>query len=284
MGKEKSDQKLDEEKTNVEVGNNILTDTDETMQNEDSEGVEEVSKEDANKEEAPKEEEEKEEEPVEMVEIPKKRLEELEVAESKALEEVRRERASSINYRKRLEKQRDEFADFASVRVLKKLLNVQDDLKRILENGKDAIQKEHYEGIDLLRQRVEGIFDQEGVTLLKIKEGKTAYDPYRHEAILSQPMENMNPNIVLTQVSAGFVKGERVVRPAKVIISKKPPKPEEEKKTKEKKEEKGENIEENGESKKDQPIDTSEKSSENSSTEKIDENNSKELENEMKEK
>ncbi len=59
-----------------------------------------------------------------MVEISEKRLNELENAESIALENLKRERAESINYRKRLQKQRDEFAELASVRVLNKLLNV----------------------------------------------------------------------------------------------------------------------------------------------------------------
>ncbi|MHA2089664.1 MAG: nucleotide exchange factor GrpE [Candidatus Kariarchaeaceae archaeon] len=190
------------------------------------------SKDEPLKEELPvegeKQEEEKEPEPVEMVEIPKTRLEELETVEARALEEVKLERASAINYRKRLEKQRDEFAEVASVRVLKKVLNIKDDIQRILDNGKETIPKEHLEGIDLLRQRVDGIFDQENVTLIKIKEGKTAYDPYKHEAILTVPVEDKNPNIILTLVNAGFVKGDRVIRPAKVIISVRPPKPKEE--------------------------------------------------------
>ncbi|MHA2252076.1 MAG: nucleotide exchange factor GrpE [Candidatus Kariarchaeaceae archaeon] len=187
-------------------------------------------REESNKKNKMDNEEEKKEEPVEMVEIPKKRLEELETVEVRALEEVKRERATGINYRKRLEKQRDEFAEIASVRVLKKLLNVKDDIQRILDNGKGAIPKEHMEGIVLLSQRVEGIFNEEEVSLIKIKEGKTAYDAYKHEAIMATHIEGMAPNIILTQVNAGFQKGDRVLRAAKVIISTRPPKPKEESK------------------------------------------------------
>lgn len=172
--------------------------------------------------------EEKKEEPPEMVEIEKKRLQELEVAESKALEELKLARADAINYRKRLEKQRDEFAEYASSRVLTKLLDVRDDVMRILENGKDAIPPDHLDGIKLLDQRIQGIFDQENVKLLTVQEGKTKYDPVKHEAILAQPIEGIAPNTVITLVSSGFVKGERVLRPAKVIISQALPKPVEE--------------------------------------------------------
>lgn len=162
------------------------------------------------------------EEEVEMVEIPAKRLEELENAEALALEEIKRERASVINYRKRLEKQRDEFAEIASARVLSKLLQVADDLNRILGNGKDNIPKEHFEGIQLMSQRIKTIFEQEGVTILEIKEGKTTFDPRFHEPILAQPNAELPDKTITTVVNVGFIKGERVLRPAKVIITKKP--------------------------------------------------------------
>tara|TARA_B100000287_G_scaffold312987_1_gene296351 strand:- start:708 stop:1253 length:546 start_codon:yes stop_codon:yes gene_type:complete len=157
-----------------------------------------------------------------MVEISEKRLNELENAESIALENLKRERAESINYRKRLQKQRDEFAELASVRVLNKLLNVKDDLKRVIDNANDEIPQNHLEGINLVEQRLEGIFNQEGVEIIKIKEGTTLYDPNMMEAVVSQELDNMKPNIVLGVISQGFKKGERILRAAKVMISKSP--------------------------------------------------------------
>ncbi|MEK9715986.1 MAG: nucleotide exchange factor GrpE [Candidatus Heimdallarchaeota archaeon] len=162
------------------------------------------------------------EEEVVMVEISEKRLNELENAESIALENLKRERAESINYRKRLQKQRDEFAELASVRVLNKLLNVKDDLKRVIDNANDEIPQNHLEGINLVEQRLEGIFNQEGVEIIKIKEGTTLYDPNMMEAVVSQELDNVKPNTVLGVISQGFKKGERILRAAKVMISKSP--------------------------------------------------------------
>ncbi len=167
------------------------------------------------------------EEVVEMIEIPKKRLEILENTEVEALEEIKRERAGVINYRKRLEKQRDDFAEIASVRVLSKLLDVDEDVKRILENGKESIPKEHLEGITMMAQRIKTIFDQEGVKILGIKEGKTRFDPRYHEPILTQPNSDLPDKTIITIVNAGFIKGDRVLRPAKVIITTKPLEPKE---------------------------------------------------------
>lgn len=168
---------------------------------------------------------EKIEEEVEMVEIPVKRFEELENAEAIALEEIKRERASVINYRKRLEKQRDEFAEIASARVLSKVLQLKDDLNRILDNGKEDIPKEHLEGIQLMSQRIKTIFEQEGVTILEVKVGKTIFDPRFHEPILAQPNADLPNKTITTVVNVGFMKGDRVLRPAKVIITQKPQEP-----------------------------------------------------------
>lgn len=162
------------------------------------------------------------EEEVVMIEISEKRLNELENAESIALENLKRERAESINYRKRLQKQRDEFTELASVRVLNKLLNVKDDLKRVIDNANDEIPQNHLEGINLVEQRLEGIFNQEGVEIIKIKEGTTLYDPNMMEAVVSQELDNVKPNTVLGVISQGFKKGERILRAAKVMISKSP--------------------------------------------------------------
>lgn len=182
--------------------------------------VEKVETDTSEKKEEKKEESVEEEEIIEMVEIPKKRLDELVIVEERVLEEIKLERANSINYRKRLEKQRDEFVEIASVRVLSKLLAVKDDLDRIVENGKDEIPENHFKGIELLQQRTEGIFNQEGVTIIKIEVGKTKYDPKFHEAIVAQPVEDVVPNTILSIVNAGFQKGDRVLRASKVIISK----------------------------------------------------------------
>lgn len=215
------DQELDQEISQTNGGQEDLQPNTESQVETETE-TQEMDK-------ASEEAKEKEEEPIEIVEIPKTRLEELEKAEAVSLEEVKRERASASNYRKRLEKQRDEFAEIASARILSKLLDISDDVKRVIDNGVEAIPKDHLEGISLLQQRIQTVFDAEDVTLLKIAEGKTHYDPMKHEAIMTQTNEDLPNNTIITQVATGFVKGERILRPAKVIISKQPvkPKPEE---------------------------------------------------------
>lgn len=228
MSDENTEQKNESEITMTPKEKTVASDEVNTDVEETTEGVLEGAKQENDKKE--------EVEQIELVEIPKKRLEELEKVEARVLEELKLERANSINYRKRLEKQRDEFAELASVRVLTKLLSVKDDLDRIVENGQSDIPETHFTGIQLLQQRIEGIFNQEKVSLIKIEAGKTKYDPKYHEAIVAQPVEGIEPNIVISIVNAGFAKGDRVLRAAKVIISKSTEPPKEEKKVDEEEE------------------------------------------------
>ncbi len=153
--------------------------------------------------------------------LEKKKYEELVSIEKIAMEEVKRARADSLNFRRRVEKEKDEFLKYSSAKILEKFLPIVDDLHRLVEQGKDTIDETHMQPIKSVLARIEKIFDEEGVKLIEIKKGKTKFDPRFHEAIFALPSEEHDPNIVVDIVNTGFVKGERVLRPAKVVISKK---------------------------------------------------------------
>ncbi len=168
----------------------------------------------------------------EVVEVEKEEYEKLLNAKKIADEEVKRARADALNFRKRVEKEKQSFIEFSSGNVLSKLLPVSDDLKRLIENGKDDIPETHYNAIVAIEQRINDIYASEGVGLIKIKKGKTAFDPNRHQAVFALPTEEYPPNIVVDITSSGFIKGDRVLRPAKVVISKAVEKPAESKEDK----------------------------------------------------
>ncbi len=177
---------------------------------------------DLNEEKEDKDEENKtqNEEKEEMMQIPKKRYEELVNAEAVALEEVKRARADSINFRRRVEKEKEEFKKFASAQVFKKLIPLLDDIKRLIEHGRDEIPEVHFQSVLNLEQRLESIFKQEGVKIIEIKKKETKFDPKFHDAVYAQPTDEVEPNVILEVVSNGFYKDNTVLRPAKVVISK----------------------------------------------------------------
>jgi molecular chaperone GrpE len=171
---------------------------------------------------------------VEMVSIPKSEYEELLNAKKIADEEVKRARADSQNFRKRVEKEKASFLEYASSNVLSKLLSVSDDLHRLIVNGKQDIPETHFNAILAIDQRIESIYDSEDVKLLKIEKNKTAFDPRFHDAVFAMENDEHPPNIIMDVTSNGFIKGDRVLRAAKVVISKTVQKPIEEEKDTEK--------------------------------------------------
>ena len=172
----------------------------------------------------------KKEEKKEMVEIEKEEYEKLLRAKEIADEEIKRARADALNFRKRVEKEKSSFLEFATGNVLARLLPVSDDLKRLIENGKDDIPESHYNAILSLEQRINEIYSAEGVSLIKITKKKTAFDPHKHHAVFALPTDEYPANVVIDVTSSGFIKGDRVLRPASVVISKPTETPETEKK------------------------------------------------------
>ncbi len=156
----------------------------------------------------------------ETVQISKQRYEELVNAEAIALEEVKRARADSINFRRRVEKEKEEFQKFASAKVFKKLIPLLDDIHRLIEHGKEDIPETHLASIKSLEQRLNSIFQQEGVKIIEIVKKETKFDPRFHEAVFAQPTDEVEPNVVIEVISNGFYKDNTVLRPAKVVISK----------------------------------------------------------------
>jgi molecular chaperone GrpE len=133
------------------------------------------------------------------------------------LDQLRRLAAEFDNYKKRVAREHAEIRERANERLIGELLPVYDDLERALEafgdgRGGDAIA----EGVALVQRSLWGVLEREGVVVIDpIDE---AFDPHRHEALLSQPSDQQE-GTVLEVVQRGYALGERVLRPARVIVA-----------------------------------------------------------------
>jgi molecular chaperone GrpE len=65
------------------------------------------------------------------------------------------------------------------------------------------------------------VLGRHGIT--RIEAAGEAFDPTRHEAISSEHAPEIEPNRVVRQFLPGYALHDRVVRPAKVSVSTKPP-------------------------------------------------------------
>jgi molecular chaperone GrpE len=121
------------------------------------------------------------------------------------------------NYRKRNERERREAVEMGAAGVLRDLLEVADNFDRALEHAAGGAPPAFVEGMQLIARGFHDILDRRGVKRLETT--GQPFDPHFHEALASEPSEEMEPNRVLREVQSGYVMGDRVLRPAKVVVS-----------------------------------------------------------------
>jgi molecular chaperone GrpE len=123
------------------------------------------------------------------------------------------------NYKKRAARERQEYVQLANERLIAELLPILDDLERALTAAEQHEEGQLEDGVRLVHRSLAGLLERHGVSPIET-DGK--FDPHVHEALLSQPSE-AEEGSVLDVVQKGYKLGERVVRPARVVVASAPP-------------------------------------------------------------
>jgi len=150
-------------------------------------------------------------EPVEQQEeIAVDPLAEAERQRDEYLDALQRLKAEFDNYRKRVARDQQELAARAHERLVRELVPVLDDLERAVNHEGDI-----EEGVKLIHRALSDALAKEGLTPIET-DGK--FDPHTQEALLSQPSET-EEGTVIQVLQKGYKLGDRVLRPARVVIS-----------------------------------------------------------------
>jgi molecular chaperone GrpE len=126
------------------------------------------------------------------------------------LDALQRLKAEFDNYRKRVARDQQELAARAHERLVRELVPVLDDLERALAHEGDI-----EEGVRLIHRQLSEALMKEGLTEV---ETEGTFDPHTQEALLSQPSE-ADEGTVIQVLQKGYRLGDRVLRPARVVIS-----------------------------------------------------------------
>ncbi|HEU6446784.1 MAG TPA: nucleotide exchange factor GrpE, partial [Gaiellaceae bacterium] len=103
----------------------------------------------------------------------------------------------------------------AHERLVKELLPVLDDLERALEAAEAHEEAKLEEGVALVARSLADVLRKEGLEEVPT-DGR--FDPHVHEALLSQPSE-ADEGAVIEVLQKGYRLGDRVLRPARVVVS-----------------------------------------------------------------
>ncbi len=131
------------------------------------------------------------------------------------LETLQRLKAEFDNYRKRVARDQQELAARAHERLVRELVPVLDDLERALEAAADHEEAKLEEGVRLVHRALADALGREGLAEI---EAAGKFDPHTQEALLSQPSDE-EEGTVIQVLQKGYTLGDRVLRPARVVIS-----------------------------------------------------------------
>jgi len=120
------------------------------------------------------------------------------------------------NFKKRAARERQEYVQLANERLIGELIPILDDLERALAAAEQHEEAQLEEGVRLVHRSLAALLERHGIAPIET-DGK--FDPHVHEALLSQPAEEAESGDVLNVVQKGYKLGDRVVRPARVIVA-----------------------------------------------------------------
>lgn len=126
------------------------------------------------------------------------------------------------NYRKRVEKEKPELINFGKTEVILSFLSLYDVLLKAQKQveSEDADIKNIKQGLKMIFEEFAKVFKAQGVQIVSAK-GKP-YDAMTQEVITTIPCAPKDDGLVLEEISSGVKMGDRVIRPAQVIVGKVP--------------------------------------------------------------
>ena len=156
-------------------------------------------------------------------------IEELERDKNQLKEALQRAQADLINYKRRSDEERGDQQMYSNSRLILKLLPVLDEFTLAIAHARadqpepdegPAAEASWLEGIGLIHRKLASLLETENVVRIEV-EGKE-FDPLEHEAMAYQESEEHQEGQILTVVRDGFKLHGRIIRPALVILAKKP--------------------------------------------------------------
>jgi molecular chaperone GrpE len=161
--------------------------------------------------------------PPETTEDPTARIQELETAltarEALAAEnwdKFLRERADLENYRKRVQKEKEEILRYGNESVLQEILPAVDNLERALEHADS--QDPVITGVKMTLDMLLAALRKFNVTPVESAPG-TPFDSALHQAMCQVPETGQQPNTIVQVMQKGYLLNERLLRPAMVSVA-----------------------------------------------------------------
>ena len=121
------------------------------------------------------------------------------------------------NYKKRSFKERGDFVKFANEGLITELLGILDNFERGI---KSAEQKKDYDllhqGVDMISKQLHSLLEAKGLS--RIKSLGQKFDPHQHEAV--EVVDGDDEGLIIEELQPGYFLSGRILRPARVKVTK----------------------------------------------------------------
>lgn len=132
-----------------------------------------------------------------------------------------RKQAEFQNFTKRKENELSELRKYAAEKVILKVVEAVDNLERGMAASAETKDFDSLvKGVEMTLNQMHGIMNAEGVEPI-IADAGTEYDPYVHQAVMTENVEDIEDNHIIMELQKGYKLKERVIRPSMVKVCKK---------------------------------------------------------------
>jgi molecular chaperone GrpE len=161
-------------------------------------------------------------EPLDPLKEMAEKVESLEKEGKETHDRLLRVSAEFENYKKRAAREMNDFRKFANESLVKAMLPVIDNLDRAIEssNNEKHADSSVVEGVNMTLKEIFKVLEQFGVK--RFDSIGDTFDPGLHQAVMQEETEGKDENTVVKELQKGYMIHDRLLRPAMVVVSKKP--------------------------------------------------------------
>ncbi|MFJ9497714.1 nucleotide exchange factor GrpE [Brevibacillus centrosporus] len=126
--------------------------------------------------------------------------------------------ADMDNLRRRVRKEQEDLAKYASQKIVEELLPILDNFERALAADKESMTVESLlTGVDMVHRQMVQVFEKEGLAAIAAK--GQPFDPHVHQAVMQTQDPEFDSGVVVEELQKGYMFKDRVVRPAMVKVN-----------------------------------------------------------------
>lgn len=130
---------------------------------------------------------------------------------------MQRLQADFENYKKRTEKDRNEYVKYAKEGLIIKIIDIYEDLERALKSDEKG--ENLKEGVELIYKNLKDLLEKEGLSEIPAEGEK--FDPFKHEALMTETHKDYESGIVTEELAKGYTLNSKVIKCAMVKVCKK---------------------------------------------------------------